>query len=171
MKRAVMFISFLVLLFLFPMVSPAFSSPTVIVDGRALSFDVSPVIENSRTLVPIRAIFEALGADVSWDDITQSITVTKGTTKIKLTIDQVTAYKNDLPVILDVPVRIINNRTFVPLRFVSEALESKVNWDVASQTITIISMANPSEGKQQKGCIGAIDYSNPNKYTVNGKQS
>lgn len=120
-----------------PLIASA-QAPTVILDGKQLSFDVPPTIENGRTLVPLRAIFEALGAEVQWDGATQTVTATKGGTTIKLTVGG-QAYKNGQPVTLDVPAKIINGRTLVPLRFVSEALGASVKWDGSTQTITITS--------------------------------
>lgn len=114
------------------------ATPQIILDGQALAFDVPPTIENDRTLVPLRAIFEALGAGVNWDGVTQTVTATKGTTEIRLAIGGA-AYKNGQPVNLDVPAKIISDRTMVPLRFVSEALGCQVSWDGATQTVTITS--------------------------------
>jgi hypothetical protein len=114
----------------------AFAAPQVVLNGQELVFDVPPVIEQRRTLVPFRAIFEALGANVSWDGSTQTVTAVKGDTEIKLTIGG-PAYKNGQPVTLDVPAKIVNERTLVPLRFVSEVLGASVWWNDAAQTVTI----------------------------------
>ena len=114
----------------------ALAAPRVVVNGQGLTFDVPPVIEQGRTLVPLRAIFEALGAGVNWDDSTQTVTATKGGMEIKLVIGGL-AYKNGQPVALDVPAKIVNGRTLVPLRFVSEALGASVWWNDAAQTVTI----------------------------------
>lgn len=113
--------------------------PTVSLDGRLLSFDVPPTIEQGRVLVPMRAIFEALGAEVAWDSATLTVTATKGQTRVQLTIGAKTAYKNDTPVTLDVPAKIVEGRTLVPLRFVSESLGAEVNWDAKTQAVTITS--------------------------------
>jgi len=113
------------------------AAPKVVLDGQQLSFDVPPIIEDGRTLVPLRAIFEALGANVSWDENTQSITATKADTSIKLQINSKTAYKNNQATSLDAPPKIVNNRTLIPLRFVSEALGANVNWNEDNQTISI----------------------------------
>jgi len=121
--------------------APASAAPTVILDNQQLSFDVSPTIENGRTLAPLRAIFEALGADVDWDGQTRTVTAIKDNAQIKLQIGFTTAYKNGSPVQLDVPAKIINDRTLVPLRFVSEALGAKFDWYGPTQTITITSSA------------------------------
>jgi len=112
--------------------------PTVIVNGSSLAFDVSPTIENGRTLVPLRTIFEALGATVQWDDITNTVTAAKSGTEIKLTIGG-QASKNGQTVNLDVPAKVIDGRTMVPLRFVGEAMGCQVSWDGDTQTISIVS--------------------------------
>jgi competence protein ComEC len=118
---------------------PAFAAPRILLDGTELSFDVSPVIEQGRTLVPLRAIFEALGAEVGWDNATRTVTAIRGQTTVRLTIGLKIAYKNGAPVTLDVPAKIVSGRTLVPLRFVSESLDCKVDWDAKTQTVTITS--------------------------------
>jgi len=115
------------------------SDISVKLNGSQLSFDVPPTLDNGRTLVPLRAIFEAIGADVKWDGDTQTVTATKDGTVVALTIGSKTAYKNNGPVELDVPGKIINQRTLVPLRFVGEAFGSNVVWDGNTRTITITS--------------------------------
>jgi len=111
--------------------------PTVIVDGRILSLDVPPVIEEGRTLVPLRAIFETLGAEVEWDGATRTVTATKGETVIYLTIGDKRVRVGSQVVTLDVPGRIVNGRTLVPLRFVSESLGAQVHWDGATRVVTV----------------------------------
>ncbi|ACV64399.1 copper amine oxidase domain protein [Desulfofarcimen acetoxidans DSM 771] len=138
LKRGIVFFLMLGLLLMLPV--PAMATPKVILDGNQLSFDVSPTIENDRTLVPLRTIFEALGADVNWNGTTQTVTATKDNVEVKLQIGVKTAYKNGSPVTLDVPAKIMNDRTVVPLRFVSEAFGSNVAWDASTQTITITSI-------------------------------
>lgn len=109
----------------------------VYLDGNMLAFDVPPVIEEGRTLVPLRAIFEALGAEVTWDGDTRTVTAQKEQVKIQLQIGSNTACINNQPVELDVPARIVNDRTLVPLRFVGEALGAEVDWDGATRTVRI----------------------------------
>ncbi|OPX90199.1 MAG: hypothetical protein A4E53_01085 [Pelotomaculum sp. PtaB.Bin104] len=108
----------------------------VILNGRRLAFDVDPVIENDRTLVPLRVIFEALGAVVAWDGEAGMVSAVKDGLEIKLFIDGA-AYKNGELVILDVPAKIINDRTMVPLRFVSEAMGCQVKWTESTRTVNI----------------------------------
>jgi hypothetical protein len=113
-----------------------YSDIKVLFNNKNLSFDVPPFIENSRTMVPLRAIFEALGAEVKWDGDTKTVTAKKNGTEIKLVIDGA-AYKNGELMELDTPAKIINNRTVVPLRFVAESFECQVTWDGDTRTVII----------------------------------
>lgn len=120
----------------------AVSTPMVILDGKELAFDVPPVIENGRTLVPMRAIFEALGAQLYWDNDTQTASAFKGKIAVAVQVGNNYANKNNSPVKLDVAPKIVNERTLIPLRFVSEALGCDVKWDEETMTITITSSAS-----------------------------
>lgn len=114
---------------------------TVFVDGEKINFDVNPVTENDRTLVPMRAIFEALGATVTWDETTQTAIAVKDVNTIKITIDSNIMYKNEESIILDVPARMIEDRTLVPIRAVSESLDASVDWIEETQQIIITGTA------------------------------
>lgn len=111
----------------------------IIVDGKVLTTDIAPVIEEGRTLVPLRAIFESLEAEVGWDPIDRKVTATKGETTIILYIGNKLASVNGLSITLDVPPRIINDRTLVPLRFVSESFGADVGWDNINRRVTVAS--------------------------------
>lgn len=128
---------------------------TVIVDGKTLSFDVTPYQTKGTTMVPMRAIFEALGATVEWDEKTQSVAAVKGDTTIVLTIGKAEAKVKGKAVALAVPAVKSKGKTMVPLRFVSEALGAEVNWDGATRTITIVSakQSNAPAGSSS----GAVD--------------
>lgn len=120
----------------------AASPDTVItLDGRPLSFDVPPRFENDTALVPVRAIFEALGAAVSWDEAAQKVTAVKGNTEVILTIGENTAYRNGASILLSTPAQVVDDRTLVPLRFVSEAFGAEVSWNQEKQEIAIKSPA------------------------------
>ncbi len=111
---------------------------TVILNGKKLEFDVEPIIINGRTMVPMRVIFEALGAKVNWDDAAQSaIGITKNTT-VKITIEKDYLLKNDNIVILDSPAVIISGRTLVPVRAIAESLDCKVEWYSKTKTVEIL---------------------------------
>lgn len=114
-------------------------APVVILDGRQLTFEVEPIIENGRTLVPLRAIFEAMGASVNWDNNTRTVTSLKGTTTVVLPIGSTRPTVNGQVWPLEVPAKIKNDRTLAPLRFVGEAFGGKVDWNNSTRIITIIS--------------------------------
>lgn len=138
-KKALVF--FMALAIVLAFVMPA-GAAQVYVDGQDL--DVITVSENGITLVPLRAIFQSLGATVNWDSETQTITAAKDQTTIKLQIGSYTAYKNGQPVILQVAGKVVSGNTMVPLRFVSESLGANVEWDGAAQIINIVSVGSSS---------------------------
>lgn len=110
----------------------------VFLNGKQLMFDVEPMVINSRTMVPMRVIFEALGAEVSWDDTTQTaIGETKKIT-VKITIGKDYLLKNDSIVILDSPAVAISGRTLVPVRAIAESLDCKVEWYGETQVVEIL---------------------------------
>lgn len=109
----------------------------VTVDGTPVVFDQPPMILDGRVLVPMRAIFEALGAKVHWEVGKQVVTAAKNKNTIIVSIGSIYAAVNGREQALDVPAQIINNRTMVPVRFISESLGAKVSWSVRSQTVTI----------------------------------
>ena len=110
---------------------------TVKVNGEAVSFDQPPIIQDERTLVPLRAIFEAMGASVEWDQETQTVTASRSSDTVSLTIGSSTLYKNDEVIMLDVPAQIVNERTLVPARAVAESFSAFVDWDGETQTVVI----------------------------------
>jgi archaellum component FlaF (FlaF/FlaG flagellin family) len=115
----------------------------VLLNGTAVNFqDQLPVNKDGRVLVPVSAIFSALGAEVTWDQTTRKITAVKGSTTIIMTIGNKTAYVNGTALTLDVPAQIIGNRTMVPVRFISEGLDLDVLWNAATQTVTAAGKAS-----------------------------
>lgn len=145
---------------------PAMASENikVTVGGERVIFDVQPQLINDRTMVPLRAIFEALDATVSWDDATQVIKAMKGNTLIRLEIDDNTMWVNSKKVTLDVPATLVNGRTLVPVRAISEAFDLKVDWIEATNTVKVrtpVSLAIES-------CTGpVIEY---HEYDENGNE-
>lgn len=109
----------------------------VILDEMELSFDAQPRIVNDRTLVPLRGIFEAMGATVLWNGDTQTVTALRLDSVVKLVIGSKEASVNKEKRQLDVPAQIFDSRTFVPLRFISESIGADVVWDGATRTVTI----------------------------------
>ncbi|WP_158299330.1 copper amine oxidase N-terminal domain-containing protein [Paenibacillus antri] len=120
-----------------PQQAQAASVIRIYIDGALLQTDQNPVIVNGRTLVPLRGIFEALNASVMWDQKTQTVTAFKRGTTVSLTIGDRTATIDQQTTQLDTPAQIINGRTVVPVRFVSEALGEEVTWDPKTQTVII----------------------------------
>ena len=107
------------------------------IDNRKLTMDVPASIINGRTMVPMRAIFENLGATVVWDDATKGITSQKNEKTIKLTLNNKTAYINGSAHTLDTAPTTLGGRTMVPARFVAEALGCTVKWDAKTETVDI----------------------------------
>lgn len=136
-------LAMLISLLAVPAYGAELTAPTVYLDGKCIDslFDVKPVIDNGRTLVPLRAIFEAMGATVTWDAETRTASAVKGDTKVILPIGSTEPTINGVVKKLDVPAKIVNDRTLAPLRFVGEAFGGTVDWDGATRTITITSAA------------------------------
>lgn len=110
----------------------------IVVNGKTVSSDISPVIEQGRTLVPIRVISENIGATVGWDGKSKTVTVTMNQKVVMLKIGNKYATVNGKNINLDVPAKILNGRTLVPLRFIGESLGATVTWDGTTRTVTII---------------------------------
>ncbi len=112
----------------------------VTLNGEYIDFSKygqNPVIENGRTLVPLRSVFEALGASVEWEDATQTVTSKRGDITVKLTINSPTINVNGEVKNLDVAPKLLNERTMVPLRAVVEAFGCQIGWDDALNTASI----------------------------------
>jgi hypothetical protein len=109
----------------------------VLVNGTAVIFDQPPIIQNGRTLVPLRVIFEALGATVNWNQSTQTVTAVRDDTIVSLTIGSNTLNRNGEQVILDVPAQLVGGRTLVPARAVAESFGASVDWDAGTRTVMI----------------------------------
>ena len=121
------------------------------VNGEILGFDTPPITEADRTLVPMRFLFEQLGAEVEWDDATNTATATIAASAdrqiqtfgmaeektVSFSIDNPTATVNGTAASMDVPARLMNDKTMVPLRFLSENLGYTVTWDEATKTATV----------------------------------
>ncbi len=112
------------------------------VNNEALSFegDQPPVIQNGRTLVPFRAVFEKMGATVGWDNDSRLCSATLGGVSVSIQIDDTTVIINGTKAVeSDVPAQIINSRTMVPLRVLSESVGADVDWDASTRTVTVTS--------------------------------
>lgn len=106
-------------------------------NGTMLEFDVPPQIINGRTMVPMRKIFESLGADVTWNGETKTVTAKAEDTVIIMQIDNCTMSVNGEEITLDVPPQLVNDRTLVPIRAASEGLSAVVEWYDITKTVSI----------------------------------
>lgn len=117
------------------------NNPLMRIDQRVVEIDpgrnTTPIILNGSTLCPIRAIVEALGGSIAWNGTEQKLTITLKNLKLEMWINKKTAKANGKSKTLNVPPQIINGRTMVPVRFVSEELGCNVLWDAANRIITI----------------------------------
>ncbi len=138
LKKYIMFAFLLTTIFLVSSYTVAASEEIkVFIDNQLVQFDVSPVVEDGRTLVPLRAIFQGLGATVNWDEKTSTITADKDEITIVMKIGSTTMQKNGVTYSLDVAPKLLDGRTLVPLRAVSEAFKADVGWDGETSTIKI----------------------------------
>jgi alpha-tubulin suppressor-like RCC1 family protein len=106
-------------------------------NGTTLLFDKPPVIIKTKTMVPLRKIFEALGATIMWETKSQTVTATLGGTVVKLTIGDTKGYVNGTVVPLEQPGVIVDGHTMVPVRFIGESFGAKVGWDDNTKTVKL----------------------------------
>ncbi len=137
MKRLLSLLMALVLLCSFNIATAAEADISVFINAAEVEFDVPPVIVDGRTLVPLRAIFEALGASVEWDNNTRSVLSERAGSSVSLTVGSNLMKVNGVDKILDVPAQIIQDRTLVPVRAISEAFECSVEWDNSTRSVLI----------------------------------
>jgi len=114
---------------------------TMYVDGKPASLEAAPIILNSRTLLPIRAVVEAAGGTIAWNASAQKVTIVRKGTTVELWIGKNVAKLNGKSVNIDSNAKVVpvirNGRTLLPLRFIAEALALDVQWNATTQTITI----------------------------------
>lgn len=115
---------------------------SVIIDGNPIVFDTPPKIIADRTMVPMRAVFESLGASVSWNDNTKTASADKDGINIRITIGDYHIVKNGEIIEIDSPAVIISGRTLVPVRAISESFGCSVNWDGDTRSVIISSGAD-----------------------------
>lgn len=153
-QKAALVVLFMVLLLAIP-VSAAPRDIQVSLNGQILQFDVPPQIVSGRTMVPLRAIFEALGATVGWDEQTRTITGQRGARTVVLQINNQLAWVDGGAVTLDAPAIIWAGRTLVPTRFIAESLGAEVGWNQQTRTVSVetaggvrATSINPNHQKQ-----------------------
>ena len=111
----------------------------VYLDGEKIEFDVSPQIINGRTMVPIRAIFEKMGANVNWNNETRTATCVKENTVVEMTVDSEYVVVNGQYKEMDTTPVIVDGRTLAPARYVAEAFGATVNWSQKNNAVVICS--------------------------------
>jgi len=140
MKKIVLFITVsVIMLMAFTTTSFAQLPLRVVVNGNRVNFpDAEPFIDdNGRTQVPVRFVSEALGAEVGWEGSTKTVTISQGDKEIKIVIGKKDYTINGEKSLMDTEALLKEDRTFVPVRFVSEGLGAKVDWDPAVRTVYI----------------------------------
>lgn len=155
MRKSLLFLGALLIGGIITNVTPAEAYPdppyyehgapiTIHIDGEYLPCDVDPVVKNNRTLMPMRAAGEALGATVNWNQPSQTITLAKDNRTIKFILNSKTYYINNTAYTTDVPPIVIQGRTLIPLRVFAEALNTRVDWDQYLLDVSISTTGEPA---------------------------
>ncbi len=142
---------------------------TVELDGAALAMDTAPQTVAQRVMVPIRAIAEALGADVTWDAGTNGVTLDRAGTSVFMTIGRTTAMVNGEPTEMDVAPYAENNRTYVSARYVSEFFGQRVDWDGEGRRVVIAEDKSGWDGMEDRllpmgSLLGFLEGGDPNLF-------
>lgn len=132
----------------------------ITINGTELEMLYGPVIEDNRTLVPLRDVLEAMGAEVNWNNEAKTVTSSLGDKTVQLAIGSEFMSANDEQIALDVPARIIDTKTYVPLRAISEGLGAEVNWDAESKTISITTSTPVDTGTPSTPAYTLKQYAN-----------
>lgn len=120
------------------------------IDGNIVGGPVTPVSQKGRTLVPLRVIFEALDAEVTWDNATKTVTGSQGDKEIVLKMNDTTAKVDGKNVTLDVPGQIIQGSVYVPVRFIAESLGAGVEWNAEQNTVFVKSDEKSAETPKEE---------------------
>jgi len=148
MKRYLQaFIAAIIISALAPAASVYANNISVTLDGTQIQFGVPPQMIEGRTLVPLRAIFEALGADIVWDGQTQTVTAVRNYTTVVMQVGNPVITVNNASVTLDVAPRIIDGATLVPARAVGESFGVDVDWNGATQTVVLTTVQGTAAGR------------------------
>ena len=135
----------------------ALEAGCVTVNNNLIKFEAPPYIKGGVTMVPVRAITAQLGAEVSWDSDTQTVSVVKDDVTIELTIDSYTVYVNGEAVDLDLSAEISCSRTYVPLRFIAETFGLAVSWDDENEIIDLDGSADDGSADDGSADDGSAD--------------
>ena len=163
MNRILKAFSLFLILFTCSLQTAVAASVGVTLNGKTLSFDTVPCIENGRVLVPMRGVLESLGYSVHWQEHTKTVLAMKNGMTISLPLNSQTVTVNNEDVSIDVPAKLHGSRTFVPLRFLAEYSGADVSWDENSSTVIIYS--NDAQGYKKED---SIVYAQTNKMQGSG---
>lgn len=130
---------FILTVFLLGINAFAVDGISVFIDDKKIDFEVKPQLIGGRTMVPLRTIFEELGAVVLWEQETQTVTAYNEAKFVKATINSNVMYVNGAEKTMDIAPMIVDNRTLVPARFVAEAFDCDVLWDADDMAVYITS--------------------------------
>lgn len=137
----------------------------VYIDGVKIDFDVSPVIDNGRTLVPIRAISEYLKYEVNWNNEKQEAEIENDGNVLLIGVNKTKYIKNGEIKEMDVPAKLVNGRTLVPVRLISESFGCKVDWD--NDTFSVYIKTQPEEETQPAEKVWSPDFSDFSNGSIN----
>ena len=151
----------LAVLMVFAIAPAAFANISVTLDGVEIEFDVPPQIIDNRTMVPLRAIFEALDAHIDWDGDTQTVTAVRFGLVVIMQVGNPVITVGATEIELDVPPVIVDDRTLVPARAVAESFGVEVDWDEYTQTVILTTYVQyvpaPQEPTPQEPPLGDSD--------------
>ncbi|WP_028547161.1 copper amine oxidase N-terminal domain-containing protein [Paenibacillus taiwanensis] len=134
----------------------------IYLNGSKLSTDVAPIMVKNRTLLPLKTVFEALNASISWNQSTKTVTASRNGNEMVLKIGSKTAKLNNRNVTLDVPAQVVKGRTLIPVRFASEAMGEKIDWNEKTSSVYI---TTSSSNGGNNGGEDPTDNGNYNEFT------
>ena len=148
------FILTLILILCFSITVFAQDAIKIYVDNEEVFLDVVPFVENGRALIPLRDVFEKLGAKVDWNKSLQEVVIKDNNNEIEMILGKDKVMVNGIIKDIDVPTKMINSRTFAPLRFIVENLGHTVRWDGNTGSIYITKNTAVSADKNVISTVG-----------------
>lgn len=144
-----------ILMFTFSFNAFANTNISVYVENEKIDFDVNPVIENGRTLIPLRGVFEKLGANVDWNKNISEVVIKDKNNEIQMLLGKNKVMVNGEIKDIDVPTKMINSRTFAPIRFITENLGHTIKWDESTNSIYITKGDNIPSSQNKVMTVGS----------------
>jgi hypothetical protein len=155
--RKALFVIVTVTFFLISLSPACRANIKLVIDNKKVFLDTEPMIRQASGFVPLRGVFEALKAQVSYDKGRQLVTAVRGKRTVLLTVGSNTAKVDGIKTIMPIPAFLYNNRTLVPLRFVTESLGCEVLWEPATSTVYISSKAGSAPATKDPDVDDKID--------------